>query len=233
MINIAYTLFFTLTLVLVVNAQIAVFRHMIDSNEDQIIESLGRRCKELQYCQNNSICAQLQKNKIGINILEICECKTGQCPLFWNSNDGHTITQGKDQFKYCEQPPAALSVCNSTQSAVSSRFHFYRGDGEIMAWISHIHCICPKNYGYKNIVSTIDHYKQHWETVLYSPCKKLNKCAEDDVCRLGWMTSGQYYFEDKDCDCPKDQTCPSSPDLSTEQYEKNGYTYYKFYCIEK
>uniref|UniRef100_A0A646QCQ6 SLPTX11 n=1 Tax=Hemiscolopendra marginata TaxID=943146 RepID=A0A646QCQ6_9MYRI len=228
----AYPLFFLLTLVLVANTQVKFLRYMIETDEETIVKRIGKRCTELPFCYENSTCAQLQKNNIGINVLKICECENGTCPLLWNSTDGRSITHGNDQYKYCEAAPTDLSVCNSTQEAFYTKYLYDRKYGDILIWYSRIKCTCPKDHGYKSIeYDAYNSYNdRYFSAFMNSSCQKLNTCAEGETCRSGWMTTGQNYFEEALCECPENLKCPSSSEVRSHIVEGKGHTYYAFNC---
>lgn len=55
---------------------------------------------KLPVCAGNTICAYLQANARGINTQPLCSCAgPSRCPLIWDNEDGHSITQGSDQYK--------------------------------------------------------------------------------------------------------------------------------------
>ena len=75
---------------------------------DVPINKKGWRCdsypwqqeSKLPVCAGNTICAYLQANARGINTQPMCSCPgLNRCPLVWDSEDGHSITQGSDQYK--------------------------------------------------------------------------------------------------------------------------------------
>lgn len=58
---------------------------------------------QLPACTPDSICGYLQANVRGINHQRLCACQTGShCAMTWDSEDGHSVTQGSDQYKVSE-----------------------------------------------------------------------------------------------------------------------------------
>lgn len=75
-------------------------------------------------CAGNTICAYLQANARGINTQQLCTCPGAhRCPLLWDSEDGHSITQGSDQYK------VRLAVVLRVSGPVSERDRSMRSAG--------------------------------------------------------------------------------------------------------
>ena len=51
-------------------------------------------------CRRSAVCGLVQANAWGVSSQPLCRCPGGQeCPLRWDSEDGHSVTHGSDQYK--------------------------------------------------------------------------------------------------------------------------------------
>ena len=56
---------------------------------------------ELPLCIGTSACGIVQVNAFGVSSQHFCRCPrtTLPCQLNWDPQDGHSVTQGSNQFK--------------------------------------------------------------------------------------------------------------------------------------
>ncbi|ODN03938.1 hypothetical protein Ocin01_02734 [Orchesella cincta] len=100
-------------------------------------------------CAPDSICGYLQANVRGINYQRLCACPSGfpSCPMSWDSDDGHSVTQGSDQYKFCGRHPS-LTTCEQNQAAYSTRMEYSKSTDELFAKVDRLHCVCPEDHNY-------------------------------------------------------------------------------------
>uniref|UniRef100_A0A646QE15 SLPTX11 n=1 Tax=Hemiscolopendra marginata TaxID=943146 RepID=A0A646QE15_9MYRI len=220
---------FTLVLVFVPIAYLSSLRHVLEWEFVENQQEISERSFELPKCQKNSTCALIQKNAKGTYAAQSCECGGGnKCPLTWDSQDGHSITQGSDQYKFCEEAPRDLSPCDSTQTAVVM-FIGMTNKNKIVEFSNVIYCFCPEHHVYENpeikteIKSSIKYKSMHFK------CQKLDTCEEDQICGVGNLFQKNFVFEEL-CVCPDNLICPSNPDVARPTDHEGGRIEYKFLC---
>ncbi|CAG0924112.1 unnamed protein product [Notodromas monacha] len=95
---------------------------------NEVASAIGDEEEEsLPTCPRGAACAHVQANSRGINVVEYCQCKKGKlakflglttfhdCPLTWDPEDGKSITQGSNQYKFL-RPVVSSQNLLTTQS---------------------------------------------------------------------------------------------------------------------
>merc|ERR1711973_346460 len=131
-------------------------------------------------CSGNSICAFLQANNQGVNVVEYCKCEGfTDCSTQWDPYDGKSITQAQsDQYKYCQAAPA-VKKCSSTDEVAYTSVQIFDGEEKVQS-SDKIHCVCLP----------------------------LPSCNTSEVCKDVTVKPGQYIVNPK-CLCEHGLACPS------------------------
>lgn len=171
----------------------------------------------LAECAGNTVCAYLQANTRGINIQEMCSCQGGtRCPLVWDSDDGHSITQGSDQYKYCRKAPV-LRVCQRGMTAYTTVSLFSKSTGTMLSLNDVNHCQCPEHANYDvvaNQFNDIDDDIESMETTYV--CSPMRPCGTGEACKVISESSKSFLVNPK-CRCPRETSCPTSPSVHHER----------------
>jgi len=177
-------------------------------------------------CGENSICTYLQANVRGINNQKLCSCISGTCSLVWDPFDGHSVTQGSDQYKFCGKAPK-VSTCEPNHVAYTSKTVFSKATGEKLSQIDHITCICPESHNYE--IATQHYGDSDAENDVLDisyVCAPLPVCGPADICKFVSETSETFLVNQK-CNCPGGYRCPTlSEHPNTETFGMgNGFVH--------
>lgn len=167
--------------------------------------------KQLPVCTGNTICAYLQANARGINTQQLCTCPgSHRCPLLWDSEDGHSITQGSDQYKYCRKAPA-LRTCQRGMTAYTTVSLMSKSTGQMLSLNDVNHCICPgQSANYDLVDSQFDDVDDETESMSATyVCNPLKTCSGSDACKVVTETATTFLVNPK-CRCPAESSCPTS-----------------------
>ncbi|XP_046441280.1 U-scoloptoxin(11)-Sm5a-like [Daphnia pulex] len=183
----------------------------VDGNEiNDIFQPLPEETK-LPVCTGNTICAYLQANARGINTQPLCSCSgPTRCPLVWDNEDGHSITQGSDQYKYCRKAPT-LRTCQRGMTAYTTVSLMSKSTGRMLSLNDVNHCICPgQSANYDLVDSQFDDVDDDTESMSTTyVCNALKTCGGSEACKVITETATTFLVNPK-CRCAHDGTCPSS-----------------------
>lgn len=169
----------------------------------------------LPLCRSNSVCAYLQANSRGINVEHMCDCPGPRsCSLVWDSMDGHSVSQGSDQYKFCERVPEK-SHCNPLVIAYTAKIEYSKQSGEKELLSNHVHCHCPDRFGYEVLDTQFGETDELEIMETTYTCQPLKTCAASDSCRVVTETSSSYLVKTV-CTCPHGLTCPSNTRFAVE-----------------
>uniref|UniRef100_T1J0Y9 Uncharacterized protein n=1 Tax=Strigamia maritima TaxID=126957 RepID=T1J0Y9_STRMM len=164
--------------------------------------------KPLPACRANSVCAYLQANHRGINVQPFCECQGSRtCRHVWDSMDGHSITQGSDQYKFCDrviEPPR----CNLVEFAYTSLIEYSKATGDMVSLATHVHCWCPEFHTYDLFDTQFDENEEFDIMLTKYTCQPLKTCEPSDSCRVVTDSGNNFLVKDL-CTCPHRMICPS------------------------
>jgi len=167
------------------------------------------RTDKLPVCHQRVICAYLQTNARGINVKHLCRCPGNlRCPTSWDPEDGRSVTQGSDQYKFCEEAPE-LKPCEASGLAYSSVDGYSAESGDLLFSSHHVHCACPAaakivslNTDYREDVDGIDLLENTFV------CEPLKMCEEQDSCKALAERPGSFFVTTQ-CTCPRGSSCPT------------------------
>jgi len=189
----------------------------INAINDIFHQTPEKATARLPECAGNTVCAYLQANNRGINTQEMCSCQGDtRCPLLWDSDDGHSITQGSDQYKYCRKAPM-LSVCQRGMTAYTTVSLFSKSTGMMLSLNDLNHCLCPEHANYDNVANQfndIDDDIESMETTYV--CNPMRPCGTREACKVISDSSKSFLVNPK-CRCPRETSCPTSP---SSHYER-------------
>ncbi|XP_076373349.1 U-scoloptoxin(11)-Sm5a-like isoform X2 [Tachypleus tridentatus] len=192
-----------------------------------------KHTEALPPCQPFSVCAYVQFNYQGWSYQELCSCQNGfSCPLVWNGRDGHTISHGNDQYKYCEKAPR-LKLCTNKGVVYSNYLEVSDFTGETLINTVRIHCKCPATYKFARNSTSFSQQAQGITTIsVKSHCKPPPTCEPNDPCMTVTDTSESKRFINRKCSCPLGYFCPRDVGLATERIEMDKGGYYILHCFQ-
>ncbi|XP_022255206.1 protein giant-lens-like [Limulus polyphemus] len=183
-------------------------------------------------CQPFSVCAYVQLNYQGWSYQELCSCQNGfSCPLVWNVRDGHTISHGNDQYKYCEEAPR-LKLCTNKDVVYSNYLEMSDFTGETLTNTVRIHCKCPATHKFARNSSSFSQYEQGVTAIsVKSHCKLPPMCEPTDPCLTVTDSFEGKRFVSRKCSCPVGYFCPRDVGLAIERVEMDKGRYYIIPCF--
>ncbi|XP_021962455.2 U-scoloptoxin(11)-Sm5a [Folsomia candida] len=181
---------------------------------------------DLPTCRDDSICGFLQANSHGINVQQRCACPGvgARCPLTWDTFDGHSVTMGSDQYKYCGAAPE-LKVCANMYTAYTSLMMYAKvkeedenmlsatsaekDDEKLVLSSDHLKCICPETHNYVLVHKGFSSPEVDTEAIHLSYiCSPLGTCSAGEPCKTLSSTPSQFLVQRK-CNCPSGLRCPT------------------------
>jgi len=164
---------------------------------------------DVPTCTHNTACGYLQANVKGINKQPMCACPNhmGPCPFVWDSYDGHSVTQGSDQYKYCGKAPV-LSECIPGQLAYKSVQRYNTLTWDVEERSETLHCVCPEGFTYEPQDVNEEESSFHHTIIGTYACEKQKTCTDGDPCKT-ISESPQSFLVNNKCSCPKGLSCPT------------------------
>jgi len=193
-----------------------------DESENEIQVREYEPVQSLPACLENSVCGYLQVNSRGISRENWCTCKHSTCPMEWDERDGHSVTQGSDQYKYCGTAPE-LKSCKLGDVAYTNAQR-YLGE-ELIAKYDKMYCECS---GHNKLGEPQVDFQMEGEILILNSiykCVELPLCGDGDICKAITETSTSLIVK-VECQCPYPQSCPSSTN-KLAKVEKVGKGLYK------
>ncbi|CAG7829429.1 unnamed protein product [Allacma fusca] len=216
-----------ITMILIRNRAEARTAPYLETNEIVVNE----RAAPLPSCGTRSICGFLQANSRGINQERICNCENGlnACPMTWDPFDGHSVTQGSDQYKTCELAPT-LKPCEGMQTAYTSRTVFSKTTDDILSKADYIKCICPDSHNYVTANQYFEDLDAETEAMEFTyVCAPLPVCQIGDTCKT-ISTKGPHFLVNRKCVCPGNQRCPTVTGEGVKSYEMGKGNVHLVHC---
>ncbi|CAG0892823.1 unnamed protein product [Cyprideis torosa] len=164
-----------------------------------------------QTCTKDTACAFLQANMFGVSHLQYCECPGSRaCPLIWDSEDGRSITQGSDQYKFCETvSPVKHHRCNPHEIAHISQSYFNKTTDEHVFTRVHLFCTCPGSSRY-TMQDMREGNDRDFEVVTsIDRCAPIPPCEWNTPCKTVSVTE-ELSLVSAVCSCPNSLSCPSN-----------------------
>lgn len=184
--------------------------HLETNDINDIFSPTPSMGKDLPVCAGNTICAYLQANSRGINTQPLCSCQLPhRCPLVWDADDGHSVTQGSDQYKYCRKAPV-LRPCQRGMTAYTTTSLLSKSSGRMLSLSDVNHCTCSSSANYDVVDSQFEDVDDDTETMSTTyVCNPLKTCGVGDACKLITETTSTFLVNAK-CRCGRETSCPSS-----------------------
>ncbi|KAK8720591.1 hypothetical protein OTU49_013222 [Cherax quadricarinatus] len=164
---------------------------------------------DLPLCRSGSACGYLQVNAYGVSTQQFCRCARtdGSCDMHWDPQDGHSITMGSDQFKFCRSPPP-LHVCGRDETAYSAAFIFNKATFSMAGQQHLLHCFCPPPLAHVRADVVEDVVDGELLLATLHSCSRLEVCTEEAPCKEVSMGGGTPLVNPK-CRCPRKTSCPT------------------------
>ncbi|GAB6022743.1 hypothetical protein CHUAL_006839 [Chamberlinius hualienensis] len=163
----------------------------------------------LPRCHSESICSTLQTNAKGVQVTPLCRCRGAhKCSKHWDPFDGYSITQGSEQYKFCEKAPT-LSVCSLKQIAYTSVMGYSKITKELVSSTDRIMCKCPENYNYEpaghsySELDEVDVFKAEYY------CQRMTECKPMETCKAVSVNPDESFLVNPKCICPENLSCPT------------------------
>jgi len=168
----------------------------------------AHRKEPVARCDGNSICAFLQANSHGVNVVEYCSCEgASKCSLQWDPYDGKSVTQSQsDQYKYCDFVPA-VKKCSSRSEVAYTSHQVFKGYEKVQSR-DRIHCVCPDGHNYLDTKYDFKEEGELNEVLVDYYCLPLPTCNSTEICKDVTVKPGQYIVNPK-CLCSDGMACPS------------------------
>ncbi|CAG0897832.1 unnamed protein product [Darwinula stevensoni] len=97
--------------------------------------------------RRHTVCAFLQTNAGGVNVQQLCSCPDSPCPTIWDPEDGYSITQESDQYKFCDPVPSySRRPCSEKEVAYRSHTFYDLATGEKVRTEDFVPCTCPHGH---------------------------------------------------------------------------------------
>nr|P0DQA4.1 RecName: Full=Kappa-scoloptoxin(11)-Ssd1b; Short=Kappa-SLPTX(11)-Ssd1b; AltName: Full=Toxin SSD282; Flags: Precursor [Scolopendra dehaani] len=176
--------------------------------------SLNRKTKRemdlkdiiLDTCHQNAACAHIQMHLKETYVDELCKCGRGEeCPIHWDPNDGHSITQAYNQWKFCSPISQDLPVCTREQTAREFSYEMNPVSKKVQMFMF-FNCLCPENHFY-------EFFNEREETgggqlaIIEERCEKVKQCEKTQICQKIETFQGKFLFKHVKCFCPGNQNC--------------------------
>ncbi|XP_064093909.1 U-scoloptoxin(11)-Sm5a-like [Macrobrachium nipponense] len=176
---------------------------------NELIEPPVQEDLDLAYCRSGSACGYLQVNAYGVNARQFCRCprREGTCSLHWDPQDGHSVTMGSDQYKFCGSPPS-IHVCNRDETAYTAAYIFNKATFMMAGEHHRIHCYCPPPMAHLQDDMVEDVVDGELIMATVHVCSMLPLCAEDAPCKEVSLGGGASLVNPK-CRCPRNLSCPT------------------------
>lgn len=203
----------------------------VETNEitDQESWSVQQNDDTLNECVPHSVCSTLQANAKGINITPLCRCpRPHKCSRLWDSLDGHSVTQGSDQYKFCEPAPE-MPICSQKATAYSITMIYSKSTDALITQAHKIHCKCPELHNYKGGNSKIS-ATERFESYIYTvACVPLPTCKASDPCKVVTETA-ESFLVNPSCVCPGNLSCPTATNHGVESIPRGKGMMHSIYC---
>jgi len=184
-------------------------QHGLATNEILEEQSIQKDA-HLSECQSASVCNILEANIKGINVQSLCRCGGhSRCPNLWDSFDGHSLTQGSRQYKFCKHAPE-VPTCTPNDVAYTSYITYSKLTEMKLSTDDTIQCKCPE----ANTVGRPEYDSGDLnEMIIYEefkfPCVPIPSCRRpSDPCKSITVKHDDFQVN-VNCLCPGNLSCPT------------------------
>lgn len=206
----------------------------LESNDiqDQAPWRMPHNNDHLEECEAHSICSVLQANAKGINITPMCKCpRPYKCSNVWDPLDGHSVTQGSDQYKFCEPVPD-FPVCSLKAIAYSTTMVYSKISDEIITTSNKLYCKCPELHNYQNDDYSNTENERYGVDKYTFTCSPLPTCKASEPCKVVTSTA-ETFLVNPTCLCPGNQSCPTATNHGVESFPKGKGMVHNIHCQKK